>query len=259
MAIEYAKKFNADLVLANDPDADRCAVSVKDYSGTWRILRGDEIGVALGAYLIEKGNVGHGAIANSLVSSALLGKIATSKNIRFTETLTGFKWISKVPNLEYGYEEALGYCVDPKTVNDKDGISAAILVAELANELKNNGKTLEDYLLEIGNEFGFYITDQISIRVGQVSESKALMDQILNNPPKEILGCNLESIENLNEQKDLSTPGIRLKYSGGIRVIIRPSGTEPKLKCYVEVIGDSKSDSEKLMSQVRQVLIKVLT
>jgi phosphomannomutase len=95
--------------------------------------------------------------------------------------------------------------------------------------------------------------------VGQVSESKALMDQILNNPPKEILGCNLESIENLNEQKDLSTPGIRLKYSGGIRVIIRPSGTEPKLKCYVEVIGDSKSDSEKLMSQVRQVLIKVLT
>lgn len=259
LAIEYAKKFNADLVLANDPDADRCAVSVKDYSGTWRILRGDEIGVALGAYLIEKGNVGHGAIANSLVSSALLGKIATSKNIRFSETLTGFKWISKVPNLEYGYEEALGYCVDPKTVNDKDGISAAILVAELANELKNNGKTLEDYLLEIGNEFGFYITDQISIRVGQVSESKALMDQVLNNPPKEILGCNLESIENLNEQKDLSTPGIRLKYSGGIRVIIRPSGTEPKLKCYVEVIGDSKSDSEKLMSQVRQVLIKVLT
>jgi phosphomannomutase len=259
LAIEYAKKFNAELVIANDPDADRCAISVKGSSGTWRMLKGDEIGVALGAYLIEKGSIRHGAIANSLVSSALLGKIAVSKNIRFSETLTGFKWISKVANLEYGYEEALGYCVDPKTVNDKDGISAAILIAELANKLKNNGKTLEDYLLEIGKEFGFHITDQISIRVSEIGRSKALMDQILGDPPSQILGCNLESIENLNEQKDLSTPGIRLKYSGGIRVIIRPSGTEPKLKCYIEVIGASNSDSEKLISQVRQVLIKVLT
>jgi phosphomannomutase len=259
LAIEYAKKIKADLVIANDPDADRCAVSVKDASGSWRILRGDEIGVALGAYLIEKGSVKNGAIANSLVSSALLGKIAASKNIRFSETLTGFKWISKVANLEYGYEEALGYCIDPKTVNDKDGISASILVAELANKLNDNGKTLEDYLLEIGNKFGFHITDQISIRVSEIGKSKELMDQILSNPPKEILGCNLESIENLSEQKDLNTPGIRLKYSGGIRVIIRPSGTEPKLKCYIEVVGASKSDSEKFISQVRQVLIKVLT
>ena len=259
LSIEYAKKSSADLVIANDPDADRCAVAIKDSTGTWRVLKGDEVGVALGLYLIEKGRIRSGAVANSLVSSTLLSKIALSNKIKFSETLTGFKWISKVSNLAYGYEEALGYCVDPKTVNDKDGISAAILIAEMAGDLKERGLTIEGYLEQVYKNFGYHLTDQISIRVSDTNKSELLLKKILDNPPKVLLNFDLESIENINAQKELSTPGVRLKYSGGIRVIIRPSGTEAKLKCYIEVIGDSKLDLEKLMSQVKQVLIKVLS
>lgn len=259
LSIEYAKKSNADLVIANDPDADRCAVAIKDSTGFWRVLKGDEVGVALGLYMIEKGSIGSNAVANSLVSSTLLSKIAVSKNIKFSETLTGFKWISKVPNLAYGYEEALGYCVDPKTVNDKDGISAAILVAEMVGDLKERGLTVEDYLEQGYKNFGYHLTDQISIRVSDTNKSEIVLNKILDNPPKVLLNFELESIENLNEQKELSTPGVRLKYSGGIRIIIRPSGTEAKLKCYLEVIRDTKLDLEKLMSQVKQVLIKILS
>jgi phosphomannomutase len=161
--------------------------------------------------------------------------------------------------LAYGYEEALGYCVDPKTVNDKDGISAAILIAEMAGDLKERGLTIEGYLEQVYKNFGYHLTDQISIRVSDTNKSELLLKKILDNPPKVLLNFDLESIENINAQKELSTPGVRLKYSGGIRVIIRPSGTEAKLKCYIEVIGDSKLDLEKLMSQVKQVLIKVLS
>ena len=259
LAIKYAEKFDADLVIANDPDADRCAISVKDNSGAWRVLRGDEIGVALGMYLIEKGNVKSGSIANSLVSSTLLGKIAASYDINFTETLTGFKWISKVPNLAYGYEEALGYCVDPKVVNDKDGISAAILIAELVDELKGKGKSLDQYLDEIGGKFGFHLTDQISVRVSEVNQALTLLDKLLKNPPNNLYGFNLELIEDLFEIEEIKTRGIRMRFAGGIKVIIRPSGTEPKVKCYLEVIRPVKAESEELISHIKEELIKLLS
>ncbi len=142
LAIKYAKDVEADLVIANDPDADRCAIAVKSSNGNWRTARGDEVGTALGKYLIDSHNLKNKSVANSLVSSTLLSKIAKHNKINFFETLTGFKWISKIPNLAFGYEEALGYCVDPEVVNDKDGISAAVLIAQLIDELKNKVKVL---------------------------------------------------------------------------------------------------------------------
>jgi phosphomannomutase len=259
LAIDYAQKSDADLVIANDPDADRCAIAVKNNDGKWRTVRGDEVGIALGNYLIHSKNLKNKSFANSLVSSSLLGIIAKKNKINFQETLTGFKWISKVNNLAFGYEEALGYCVDPLHVNDKDGISAAIVIAQLIDELKQQGKTFDDYLDEIGKEFGFYVTDQISIKFTDLNQISVLLKRILDNPPKEILGTKLESLENLSESKDLNTPGIRLKYAGGIRVIVRPSGTEPKLKCYIEAVKSEKNESNLLISQIKEVLTKVLS
>ena len=230
MALAYAKKNDADLVIANDPDADRCAVAINDPANGWRMLRGDEVGVLLGHYLISKNSVNGLRIANSLVSSSLLGKIAAKSGLEFKETLTGFKWISKVENLLFGYEEALGYCVDAANVNDKDGISAAVVIVTMVAELKEKGISLNEYLEKIGQEYGFHLTDHA-----------------------------LVSKEKLSQSNLMPTPGIRLKYENDIRVIIRPSGTEPKLKCYIEVVAASKNGAESQISQIKQALTKVLT
>jgi phosphomannomutase len=259
LAIEYAKDVEADLVIANDPDADRCAIAVKSSNGNWRNVRGDEVGTALGKYLIDSHNLKNKSIANSLVSSTLLSKIAKYNQIKFFETLTGFKWISKIPNLAFGYEEALGYCVDPEVVNDKDGISAAVLIAQLIDELKNNGRSFDDYLDDIGVEFGFHATDQISVRVDDLAQIDKLLSKIISDPPYDLAGYKIESVEDLNQSQELKTTGIRLRYSGEIRVIIRPSGTEPKLKCYIEVVNSNKSESLELISQIKEVLTKVLS
>jgi phosphomannomutase len=259
LAIKYAKDVEADLVIANDPDADRCAIAVKSSNGNWRTVRGDEVGTALGKYLIDSHNFKNKSVANSLVSSTLLSKIAKHNQINFFETLTGFKWISKIPNLAFGYEEALGYCVDPEVVNDKDGISAAVLIAQLIDELKNKGKSFDDYLDDIGVEFGFHATDQISVRVDDLAQIDKLLSKIISDPPSDLAGYKIESVEDLNQSKELKTTGIRLRYSGEIRVIIRPSGTEPKLKCYIEVVKSNKSESLELISQIKEVLTKVLS
>jgi phosphomannomutase len=259
LAIEYAKKHDADLVIANDPDADRCAVAISDESKNWRMLRGDEVGVILGKYLIESGKLTGKSVANSLVSSTLLSKIARKHGIRFEETLTGFKWISKVPDLAYGYEEAIGYCVDPQIVNDKDGISAALLIAQLAGELKMKSSSLNEYMQSIGEEFGFHETDQISIRFSDINKIDILLSKIKDNPPDQLAGLALETIEDLSKAEKMQTTGIRMKYRNNIRVIIRPSGTEPKLKCYIEVICDTKKEAISLISQIKQALTKVLS
>jgi phosphomannomutase len=259
LALAYAKENNADLVIANDPDADRCAVAINDPANGWRMLRGDEVGALLGHYLISNNSVRGVRIANSLVSSSLLGKIAKRYQLEFKETLTGFKWISKVEKLLFGYEEALGYCVDAKNVNDKDGISAAIVIVTMIAELKEKGLSISEYLEKIGQEYGFHSTDQISLRFSDLKQIDQLLNEVIDQPPEVLAGHALVSNENLNQSKLMPTPGIRLKYENEIRVIIRPSGTEPKLKCYIEVVAASKNEAESLISQIKQALTKVLT
>lgn len=259
LAIKYAKESNADLVIANDPDADRCAVAVNDPLSGWRMLRGDEVGVIVGNYLIKNNSSVNKAVANSLVSSSLLGKIAQKNGVGFHETLTGFKWISKIENLLFGYEEAIGYCVDPNVVNDKDGISAALIIIKLANELKKDGITLLDYLNSIGEEYGFHETEQISIRFSDLSQIDNLLSKVIKHPPIEILGSKLLQSEDLSALKGMPTPGVRLWYENQTRVIIRPSGTEPKIKCYIEVVSNTKNEAKSKVSQIKEALTKVLS
>lgn len=258
LAIEYAKRESADLVIANDPDADRCAIAINDPDHGWRMLRGDEVGAIVGKYLIERDRINNGAYANSLVSSSLLSKMAKKAGIEFHETLTGFKWISKIPNLTFGYEEALGYCVDAKSVNDKDGISVGLLIAQIAGELRDGGVSLADYLNLIGDEYGFHKTDQISIRVTDLSIIQSLLNKVAANPPASLAGSALISAEDLSKSKSMATPGIRCYYNDGIRIIIRPSGTEPKLKCYIEVVSNSKSDAQLRCDLIKKELTTTL-
>jgi len=258
LAIEYAKREGADLVIANDPDADRCAIAINDPDQGWRMLRGDEVGAILGKYLIERDRINNGAYANSLVSSSLLSKMAKKAGIEFHETLTGFKWISKISNLTFGYEEALGYCVDAKSVNDKDGISVGLLIAQIAGELHDGGISLADYLNLIGDEYGFHKTDQISIRVTDLSIIQSLLNKVSANPPASLAGSALISAEDLSKSKSMATPGIRCYYNDGIRIIIRPSGTEPKLKCYIEVVSNSKSDAQLRCDLIKKELTTTL-
>jgi phosphomannomutase len=259
MALAYAKENDADLVIANDPDADRCAVAINDPAQGWRMLRGDEVGILLGHYLISSNSVKGVRIANSLVSSSLLGKIAKKYQLEFKETLTGFKWISKVEKLLFGYEEALGYCVDAANVNDKDGISAGVVIVTMVAELKEKGLSVNEYLEKIGHEYGFHSTDQISLRFSDLKQIDQLLNKVIDQPPAVLSGHKLVSKENLSQSKLMPTTGIRLKYENDIRVIIRPSGTEPKLKCYIEVVAASKNEAESLISQIKQALTKVLT
>ena len=258
LAIEYAKREGADLVIANDPDADRCAIAINDPDQGWRMLRGDEVGAVVGKYLIERDRINNGAYANSLVSSSLLSKMAKKAGIEFHETLTGFKWISKISNLTFGYEEALGYCVDAKSVNDKDGISVGLLLAQIAGELRDGGISLADYLNLIGDEYGFHKTDQISIRVTDLSIIQTLLNKVAANPPASLAGSALISAEDLSKSKTMATPGIRCYYNDGIRIIIRPSGTEPKLKCYIEVVSNSKSDAQLRCDLIKKELTTTL-
>jgi phosphomannomutase len=258
LALDYAKREHADLVIANDPDADRCAIAINDPEHGWRMLRGDEVGAIVGKYLIDKDRINNGAFANSLVSSSLLGKMAKKAGVEFHETLTGFKWISKISNLTFGYEEALGYCIDPKLVNDKDGISVGLLIAQIAGELRDAGISLSDYLNLIGDEYGFHKTEQISIRVSDLSLISTLLNKFTSNPPNSLAGSGLISTEDLSKSKTMPTPGIRCYYNDGIRVIIRPSGTEPKLKCYIEVVSGSRADAQLRCELIKKELTTTL-
>ncbi|MFF0285172.1 phospho-sugar mutase [Streptomyces sp. NPDC005262] len=237
LAFATARRANPDLVIANDPDADRCAVAVPDAAadGGWRMLRGDEVGALLAAHLVARGATG--VFAESIVSSSLLGRIAEKAGNGYQETLTGFKWIARVDGLRYGYEEALGYCVDPDGVRDKDGVTAALLVAELASVLKEEGRTLLDLLDDIAVEHGLHATDQLSVRVEDLSVIADAMRRLRDTPPTALAGLAVTSAEDLSEGTEQLPPTDGLRYQlDGARVIVRPSGTEPKLKCYLEVV-----------------------
>lgn len=234
LAFAKARETGPDLVVANDPDADRCAVAVPD-GGDWRMLRGDEVGALLAAHLVRRG--ARGTFAESIVSSSLLGRIAEKAGLPYEETLTGFKWIARVEGLRYGYEEALGYCVDPEGVRDKDGITAALLITELASELKEQGRTLLDLLDELAVEHGLHATDQLSVRVEDLSVIADAMRRLRERPPVSLAGLSVTRAEDLTRGTDRLPPTDGLRYTlDGARVIVRPSGTEPKLKCYLEVV-----------------------
>ncbi len=240
LALALARSTGADLVIANDPDADRCAVAVPlpGSPGDWRMLRGDEVGALLGAQLVGSGRAASGVFATTIVSATLLGKIAARHGLDYVETLTGFKWLGRVPGLRYGYEEALGYCVDPETVRDKDGISAALLVCELAATLRARGHGLLDLLDELAVEYGLHATDQLSVRVDELAEIAGMMARLRDHPPATLGGRPVESAEDLSTGSESlpATDGLRYRLAGGARAVVRPSGTEPKLKCYLEVV-----------------------
>lgn len=234
LAFAEARRTDPDLVIANDPDADRCAVAVKDGAG-WRMLRGDEVGALLATHLVRRGVTG--TFAESIVSSSLLGRIAEKAGLPYEETLTGFKWIARVEGLRYGYEEALGYCVDPESVRDKDGITAALLITELASALKEEGRTLLDLLDDLAVEHGLHATDQLSVRVEDLSVIANAMGRLREQPPTRLAGLSIVRSEDLTKGTDKLPPTDGLRYTlEGARVIVRPSGTEPKLKCYLEVV-----------------------
>lgn len=264
LALSKAREVGADLVIANDPDADRCAAAVNDPKGGWRMLRGDELGVIFGEWIArsmaaDKSKTG--SFGNSIVSSSALGKIAAHYVIDFKEVLTGFKWLAKIEDLAFGYEEAIGYAVDSATVNDKDGISAALYLAQIATDLNSQGKTLIDLLNEVWARHGFHGTEQISIRVSDMSGITKLLSGLRKNPPAEIAGRSVSSIDDLAAPKDGLPPtdGLRIWLDGGIRIIIRPSGTEAKMKCYIEVITKDSESATVLIDQLREPLKKFLS
>ncbi|MCA0332117.1 MAG: phospho-sugar mutase [Actinobacteria bacterium] len=264
LALEEGLDADADVVIANDPDADRCAVAVptRDRGAgggpAYRMLRGDEVGWLLGWWLHERGI--HGPYACSIVSSSLLSRMAASYGVEHHETLTGFKWIGRVPGLAFGYEEALGYCVDSARVADKDGVSAALRVVEMVAALKAEGRTVHDVLDALFVEHGLHATDQLSVRVADLSLISDAMTRLRAAPPSEVAGLAVESFEDLAAGAGGLPPtdGVRLRLAEGTRVIVRPSGTEPKLKCYLEVVVPVTSDVEasRLVAEHRLAALK---
>lgn len=263
LAFAKAREVGADLIIANDPDADRLAIGVPDSSVAegWRRLTGDEIGLLLG-YQVARRAVAEGktgALACSIVSSSALGKVANHFGLDYQETLTGFKWISKVPNLLFGYEEALGYCVDPQRTPDKDGISAALIAIDMATELASQGKTLTDQLAELGELFGHYATGQISMRVTDLSVISSIMQNLRTNPPVMIDGVAAKFTDlSIGTDKLGPTDGLRFDLADGRRVIVRPSGTEPKLKCYLQAVGESKEAATAALASLNDAMKELL-
>jgi phosphomannomutase len=235
LAMALAARTGADIVVANDPDADRCAAAVPGPHG-WRMLRGDEVGALLAAHLLRSGR--QGVYATSIVSSSLLARMAAAAGQPHEETLTGFKWIARVEGLAFGYEEALGYCVDPEHVRDKDGVSALLLLCEIAAGAKAEGRTLADLLDDIAAEHGLHATDQLSVRFDDVGAIAETMDRLRSAPPTSLGGLAVTGVEDLSEGTATLPPtdGLRYTLAEGARVIVRPSGTEPKVKCYLEVV-----------------------
>ena len=256
LSLHKARAEAGDLVIANDPDADRCAAAIADRDGQWRMLRGDEVGALLGEYMARKAPNKEVTLANSIVSSSILSKIAKHYGLPFKETLTGFKWLAKIPNLWFGYEEALGYAVDSQSVNDKDGISAALVLVQLATDLKAQGKTLVDLLDEIWERHGYHGTKQISVRTTNLAQIDAILSRFRDATPTTIGRFALTSFDDLEKPIDGLPPtnGIRIRLMDNIRIIVRPSGTEPKIKCYIEVISKDRASAEVILSELEKEL-----
>jgi phosphomannomutase len=243
LAFKRAASTRAELVLANDPDADRLAVGVPTSDG-WRRLSGNEVGLLLGWRAAARAT--KGTLACSIVSSPGLKAIAEASGLTHVETLTGFKWISRTPELVFGFEEALGYLVDPDVVRDKDGISAAIDLLSLASELKAVGKTLADHVDEFAAKFGAFASSQISLRFTDLPQIPKLMARLRANPPKLVGGAKVASVDDFEFGFGGFPPNdiLRIWMKDGSRIVVRPSGTEPKLKVYIDASsteGDARA------------------
>ena len=250
LSMELAARIGADIIVANDPDADRLAIAIPEADGTWRRLSGNAVGMLLGWRAADRldRNDEDGTLAASIVSSPALKEIARKYNHDFAETLTGFKWVSRVGGLAYGYEEALGYLVDPEKIRDKDGISAAVDFLSLAAELKAAGSSVVEHELAFADKFGAYASSQISLRVTDLADIPVLMKRLRDAPPSSVGGIRVESIDDFAEGWGDFPAGdiLRFWFEGKARVIVRPSGTEPKLKVYVDASSTTGSAAERI-------------
>jgi phosphomannomutase len=270
--LALAAEVDADIAVALDPDADRCAVGVPGPDG-WRMLSGDELGWLLGEYLltqIEPGPVSDATVvATTLVSSRMLAAIAAAHGAHHVETLTGFKWLARADEdrpgttLVFAYEEAIGYCVDPAAVRDKDGISAAVLACDLAAALAAQGRTLLDALDALERVHGVHTTVAVTRRVADLDEASAVLDRLRDTPPDRLAGFEVTATDMAHANGPLRTDALVLTggdADAGVRVVIRPSGTEPKIKCYIEIrrsvdgdLAAARADARRLADEVTAV------
>jgi phosphomannomutase len=264
LALQLAAKSGADLVVANDPDADRCAVAVP-VAGAWRMLQGDELGGLLADDALRRGVAG--TYACSIVSSTLLSAMAAAHGQPHVTTLTGFKWIGRVSGLVFGYEEALGYCIDPAAVPDKDGISALMRVLALAARLRADGSSLADRLDEIERTYGVHGTDQLAVRVLDLSVIGTAMGRLRSAPPAALAGEPVTFTDLAPGSVNLPPTDGVLLTGATVRVVVRPSGTEPKLKCYLEArcspdssqdLGQARADARSVLGQLRTEIAAAL-
>ncbi|GBE65754.1 phosphomannomutase [Mycobacterium sp. MFM001] len=247
--LALAADVAADVAIALDPDADRCAVGIRTPDGSWRMLSGDETGWLLGDYILSHAeSPGAAVVASSVVSSRMLAAIAAHYGARHVETLTGFKWLARADTdlpgetLVYAYEEAIGHCVDPDAVRDKDGISAAVLVCDLVASLKQQGRTVPDMLDELARRHGVHVVGAVSKPLGD------LMSRLRTDPPRRLAGFGVTAT-------DLRPRTDALVFTGGdndmsVRVVVRPSGTEPKVKCYIEIRSGDRDRAAALRDEV---------
>jgi phosphomannomutase len=252
LAFALAREINADIVIANDPDADRLAVGLPSADG-WRRLSGNEVGLLLGWRAAQRAS--SGTLACSIVSSPGLAAIAQLNGLAHVETLTGFKWISRAPDLVFGFEEALGYLVDPDIVRDKDGISAAVDLLALASELSADGITLSEYASGIVDKIGAHVSAQISLRFTDLGEIPRIMNRLRSDPPAGVGAIDVRTIDDFEQGVDGFAPSdiLRIWMADGSRIVVRPSGTEPKLKVYIDSSSLSGTAAERSADALRRL------
>ena len=244
LLLALAAEVGAEVAIALDPDADRCAVGVPDGGPRgWRMLTGDETGWLLGDYLLSQlTDPSSALVASTVVSSRMLSAIAASYGAHHAETLTGFKWLARATApgtaLVYAYEEAIGHCVDPDAVRDKDGISAAVLICDLVAALRAQGRTITDALDDLARRHGVHLTGAVSRRVPDAGQAMAALRA---DPPAALAGIAVD-LDDLSRRRGQQRTDALVFTGAGIRVVVRPSGTEPKLKSYIEVRCEPTAD-----------------